>query len=70
MQFLVAVDGSAESDRTLDYVLDLADAMADSPAVTVVHSADPEVYTTGEVEPVADLEIGRASCRERVYTKV
>ena len=55
MQFLVAVDGSAESDRTLDYVLDLADAMADSPAVTVVHSADPEVYTTGEVEPVADL---------------
>jgi len=55
MQFLVAVDGSAESDRTLDYVLDLADAMANSVAITVVHSVDPGVYTTGGIEPVADL---------------
>ena len=55
MQFLVAVDGSTESDRTLDYALDLADAMADPAAITVVHSVDPGVYTTGGIEPVADL---------------
>ena len=55
MKFVVAVDGSEQSEQTLDYVLDLTDAMAEPAAITVVHSVDPEVYTTGGVEPVTDL---------------
>ena len=51
MQFLVAVEGSEQSERTLDYAIDLADAMANSAAIIVVHSAKPGVYTTGGVSP-------------------
>lgn len=44
MRFIVAVDGSDQSERALDHALDLAASMRDSAGVTVVHSVDPDVY--------------------------
>lgn len=55
MRFAVAVDGSEQSERALDYAIELAEAMTDPPSISVIHSVDPEVYTEGEIEPVADL---------------
>jgi nucleotide-binding universal stress UspA family protein len=53
MKFLVAVDGSAESDRALDHAAEMA-AAADA-ELTVVYSVDPDVYDTGGSEPITDL---------------
>lgn len=53
MKLLVAVDGSAESDRALEYAADLAAATDGS--LTLVHSVDPDVYDAGGSEPVAGL---------------
>lgn len=53
MKFLVAVDGSAESERALAYATDVADAMDGS--ITVVHAVDPSVYDLGGMEPIASL---------------
>jgi len=53
MKFLVAVDGSAESDRAIDHAAEMAEA-ADA-SLTVVNSVDPDVYDTGGSDPVAGL---------------
>lgn len=53
MKFLVAVDGSTESNRALDHAVTVASA-ADG-HLTVVHSVDPDVYDTGGSEPITDL---------------
>lgn len=42
MKFLVAADGSQESDDALAWATDVADAMEGS--ITVVHAVDPPVY--------------------------
>lgn len=53
MKFVVAVDGSGESDRALDHAAEMANATDAS--LTVVHSVDPDVYDTGGQDPVAGL---------------
>ncbi|MFB6087199.1 MAG: universal stress protein [Haloarculaceae archaeon] len=53
MNFVVAVDGSTESDRALDHAVEIAAPM--DAELTVVYSVDPDVYDTGGSEPVADL---------------
>jgi len=53
MKFLVAVDGSKESDRAIDHAAEIADAAGGT--LTVVNSVDPDVYDTGGSEPVAGL---------------
>ncbi|MFD1589489.1 universal stress protein [Halorientalis brevis] len=55
MDFAVAVDGSEQSERTLDYAFELGEAMSHAPSITAVHVVDPDVYTEGGIEPVADL---------------
>jgi len=55
MHFAVAVDSSEQSERTLEYAIELADAMAEMPSITAIHAVDPDVYTEGGIEPVADL---------------
>ncbi|MFB6080278.1 MAG: universal stress protein [Haloferacaceae archaeon] len=51
--FLVAVDGSPESETALAYAIDVADAMDGS--ITAVHAVDPSVYEAGGDEPVSGL---------------
>jgi nucleotide-binding universal stress UspA family protein len=51
MKFLVAADGSQESDDALAYATDIADAMNGS--ITVVHAVDPSVYEEGGDDPIA-----------------
>lgn len=53
MQFLVAVDGSEESENALAYAADIADAMDGS--ITVVHAVDPTVHDEGGSEPTVSL---------------
>ncbi|SFC52355.1 Nucleotide-binding universal stress protein, UspA family [Halobiforma haloterrestris] len=53
MRFLVAVDGSEESENALAYAADVADAMDGS--ITVVHAADPTVRDEGGDEPNVSL---------------
>lgn len=53
MNFLVAADGSQESDDALAYATDIADAMEGS--LTVVHAVDPSVYEQGAVEQSGDV---------------
>jgi nucleotide-binding universal stress UspA family protein len=53
MEFVVATDGSTESERALAHALDLAAATDGS--VTVIHAVDPAVYDTGGEGPVADV---------------
>jgi len=53
MKFLVAIDGSEESDRAIDHAAEMAEA-ADA-SLTIVNSVDPDVYDTGGSEPVAGL---------------
>lgn len=65
MRFVVAVDGSEQSERTLDHAIDLADAMAAPPSIVVVHSVDPDVYTVGGTEPIANL----ADAERRLVTE-
>lgn len=54
MQYLVAVDRSAESWRALEHALEVADGLEAD--VTVVHSVNPEVFSRGGSEPVTGLE--------------
>lgn len=50
MAYLVAFDGSEESESALVYATDIADAVGAS--VTVVHVVDPYVYEEGGLEPI------------------
>ncbi|MFB6151073.1 MAG: universal stress protein [Haloarculaceae archaeon] len=50
MDFVVAVDGSEESDRALDHAVEMTAATAGT--LTAVHSVDPSVYDTGGSDPV------------------
>lgn len=52
MEFVVAVDGSAESDRALDHAVEMARAAG--AALTAVHSVDPDVYDRGGAEAPTD----------------
>lgn len=53
MKFLVAVDGSQESEDALAYATDIADAMEGS--ITAVYAVDPSVYEKGGSEPISSL---------------
>ncbi|APX00069.1 universal stress protein UspA [Halobiforma lacisalsi AJ5] len=53
MKFLVAVDGSEESENALAYAADIADAMDGS--ITIVYAADPTVRDEGGDEPNVSL---------------
>lgn len=52
MHFLVATDGSPESDATLEYAIDLADAAGAN--LTVVHAVQPRIRSGG-LEPTQSL---------------
>lgn len=53
MRLLVAVDGSSVSDETLEYAIDIADALdAD---VTVCHVVEPALFVEDVSEPVESL---------------
>jgi len=45
MEFVVAIDGSAESDRALDHAVEMATATGAE--LTAAHSVDPDVYDRG-----------------------
>jgi nucleotide-binding universal stress UspA family protein len=53
MKFLVAVDGSRQSEQTIEYAVELATAAGAS--VTLVYAVDPEVYSEGGMEPISNL---------------
>ncbi|WP_423751476.1 universal stress protein [Salinirarus marinus] len=53
MRFLVAVDGSRQSEQTIEYAVELAEATGAS--VTLVYAVDPEVYSEGGMEPISSL---------------
>lgn len=53
MQFLVATDGSTESDRALADAAEVAEAM--DAGLTVVHVVDPSVFDAGGTEPISTL---------------
>jgi nucleotide-binding universal stress UspA family protein len=55
MNYLVAVDGSSESESALEHALELAGAMETPASVTVVHSVDPEVESEAGVPADADV---------------
>ena len=50
MNLLVGLDSSDESERALDYALDIAEAMDGS--ITAVHVIDPNVIEIFESEPI------------------
>lgn len=59
MKFVVAVDGSEQSDRALAFAIDLVDSENGSASLRVVHAVDPQVFNEGGVEPVdgfSDIE--------------
>jgi len=49
MKLLVAVDGSEQSDRAIEYATNIANATGGS--ITLVHAVEPDVYDTGGDEP-------------------
>lgn len=53
MKFLVAVDGSTESEAALRHALDVA--VETGASVTVVHAVDPAVHEVGGTEPISDI---------------
>lgn len=53
MKFVVAADGSEESERALLHAIDLATAT--DGALTVVYAADPEIQTEGSSGPFKGL---------------
>lgn len=55
MNYIVAIDGSAESERALEHALELADAIGESASVTVVHSVNPEVHGAEGIPEDADV---------------
>lgn len=54
MKLLVAVDGSEQSDRAIEYATNIADATGGS--ITLVHAVEPGVYDTGGDEPASMSE--------------
>jgi len=50
LRFVVAVDGSAESEHALEHAARLAD---DSGAVTLVHVVNPDVFEEPSSDPVS-----------------
>lgn len=54
MELLVAVDGSEESNRALEYAADIANATDGS--ITLIHAVEPDVYDAGGGEPVSASE--------------
>jgi nucleotide-binding universal stress UspA family protein len=53
MNFIVAVDGSEQSEKALEHAVSIAAAAGAD--VTVVHAVDPAVYSEGGDEPVSDI---------------
>jgi nucleotide-binding universal stress UspA family protein len=53
VKFLVAVDGSKESHRALDYATTIAAGLDAS--LTVVHAVEPDVYSEGGDAPITSL---------------
>lgn len=53
MRYLVAVDGSEQSDAALEHAIALADADDD---IAVAHAVDPDVYSRGASEPLSHLD--------------
>lgn len=53
MKFLVATDGSKESDRALEHAIDIADGLGAT--LTVVHAVEPDVYSEGGDAPITSL---------------
>lgn len=53
MRVLVAVDGSSVSDETLEYAIDIADALEAD--VTVCHVVEPALFVEDVSEPVESL---------------
>ena len=53
MRYLVAVDGSEQSDVALDHAIAMADA---DDEIAVAHAVDPDVYSRGGSEPFSDLD--------------
>lgn len=51
MELLVAVDGSEESERALEYAGDIARATDGS--ITVIHAIEPDVYSASGGEPMS-----------------
>ena len=65
MNFLVATDGSEESERALDYAIDIANGLGAT--LTVVHAVEPDVYSQGGDGPITSLgEADRALVVEAV----
>ncbi|WP_114579366.1 universal stress protein [Saliphagus sp. LR7] len=54
MDLLVAVDGSEESDRALEYATTIATAT--DGAITLIHAIEPDIYDTGGEEPISDSD--------------
>lgn len=53
MRFVVAIDGSEESDRALEHAAELVDVEGD--AVTLAHVVNPDVYADTASQPLSDL---------------
>lgn len=53
MHFIIAIDGSAASDRALEYAGAMVDHDRDS--ATLVHVVDPDVYAETASEPLGDV---------------
>lgn len=53
MRFVVAVDGSEQSQRALQHAIDLGSSTA--PDITAVYAVDPAVHSEGGEEPVTDI---------------
>jgi nucleotide-binding universal stress UspA family protein len=53
MRYLVAVDGSEQSDAALEHALAMA---GEDDGVAVAHAVDPDVYSRGGSEPLSDLD--------------
>ncbi len=53
MKFLVAVDGSDESERALEYAVEMASA-ADA-SLDVVHAVTPRIYTEDNRKIIEDM---------------
>ena len=53
MRYLVAVDGSEQSDAALEHAIAMADGEDD---IAVAHAVDPDVYSTGGTAPFSDLD--------------
>lgn len=53
MRYLVAADGSEQSDAALRHALALT---SDDDEVAVAHAVNPDVYSRGGSEPLSDLD--------------